>query len=781
MDVQGTADNSGAFVSVAGRRAITGPTGEYGVSGVPAGTHPVKINRPGYLEVSRQVEVLAGKTTVLPDVALLCCDLDGGGRITVFELAVIGHNLGLTGVWDGPEEFVEGEIPGERGPQQGSPEEQLKLGLLRDLQSLKSTLRNEGHIRMVDELMIKVDAMLEIESVELETKHLAIRQVEGLIRRLEDHQPGASDPNIEILEEVLHWLNVLVRIELAESGGPDVPPDLTEPDIKYLILDLLDSIAETVSSEFPFKGQLFGIRDKVAILLELERIEAKVKFLAMFEARQLLGSLELVPEGDASARVKRIIGSIQKLIEIERLDGPPYPEFLDRGVEVLGAEGIVSVTDLASGQTETVELMGDTVVQRHAPYQDESGGTVIDVEIVSMDLRGASPTMGDLRLHEKPMDVSSGSIVFPTEDFSFGESFFDIFVRVELGEAMAEDVFSMNGGTQGPMLAGSSHFAFNSVVLYDKDGNPLAELSGLSFFLEETERPVPLPEEEIKIIVMDLLDEVADSTTRLPSRLLDDLVLKFDTMAELEKVAEPYKWLIWFELNDLAHGGEGQLLQALQPAIDATWRILEIEDTAHPREPESSHLMRVIAESLRGLLNRAEELPYEDSPDAFLAALGNPVIIDFDTFPNGDPTPTGFNDDGSIAEPPLSGTEWAPMGAIFISPNGQELRTASTIDDLNLYQSFPTPSGRELLPSSVPPVPKTPTTTTWSSWSILLGKRLAYSSSTTGTPTPARCCPSVTKTTWSSWRFSLSQSADPTITSSWVCCPRAGPSRRWSW
>ena len=67
-----------------------------------------------------------------------------------------------------------------------------KLNLLRELQSLKAILRNDNHLRLVDDLMIKVDAMLEIESVELVTKGLAIREVEHLIKMMEEG-PGPID------------------------------------------------------------------------------------------------------------------------------------------------------------------------------------------------------------------------------------------------------------------------------------------------------------------------------------------------------------------------------------------------------------------------------------------------------------------------------------------------------------------------------------------------------------------------------------------------------------
>ncbi len=173
------------------------------------------------------------------------------------------------------------------------------------------------------------------------------------------------------------------------------------------------------------------------------------------------------------------------------------------------------------------------------------------------------------------------------------------------------------------------------------------------------------------------------------------MIIKFDALAELGWVAQKYKWLILSQLNILAE--KTGLWELIQPAIDATWRMLELENTSEPIEPEKGHLIGIIEDVLEDLLSYGDlpdrGLLYSDNPDDFVSVLENVVVIDFDTFSNGDPVPTGFNDDGSVAEPPFSGTEWADMGAIFISPNGQELRTASTIDGLVLFESEPNSFG----------------------------------------------------------------------------------------
>ena len=155
-----------------------------------------------------------------------------------------------------------------------------------------------------------------------------------------------------VLEQVLFMLKKLEEFELTGSFGDLAPPPgegtPTERDIKGKILDftyqLLDGIGQQVPDEFPFRLELNDIRRKVEILVELERIEAKIKFLSLYEAERLVRSLERLPEGDQAWRsADRVREGIKQLIEIERLDGPPYPDFLDWDVEILGASGVVSV------------------------------------------------------------------------------------------------------------------------------------------------------------------------------------------------------------------------------------------------------------------------------------------------------------------------------------------------------------------------------------------------------------------------------------------------------
>ena len=122
---------------------------------------------------------------------------------------------------------------------------------------------------------------------------------------------------------------------------------------------------------------------------------------------------------------------------------------------------------------------------------------------------------------------------------------------------------------------------------------------------------------------MDLLARVRDNSRSLPRPLLDELILKFDTMAELEQVAQQYKGLVINELRILAKRGDDQLQRDLRPAFDAVRRLLEIEKSADFREPESGHLVNVIVGTLRGLL---EPRGGDPMPPGFLWQWASEVI-----------------------------------------------------------------------------------------------------------------------------------------------------------
>ena len=70
-----------------------------------------------------------------------------------------------------------------------------------------------------------------------------------------------------------------------------------------------------------------------------------------------------------------------------------------------------------------------------------------------------------------------------------------------------------------------------------------------------------------------------------------------------------------------------------------------------------------------------------DDEQKYVDALHNDVVvINFDALPYGPAAPPGFDRDGNVVSPPLYGSEWWGLGAVFRSPIGAALRTVSQID-----------------------------------------------------------------------------------------------------
>ncbi|MDH3889548.1 MAG: hypothetical protein OEV49_00565 [candidate division Zixibacteria bacterium] len=81
---------------------------------------------------------------------------------------------------------------------------------------------------------------------------------------------------------------------------------------------------------------------------------------------------------------------------------------------------------------ETVELTGQAIIQRQAPQTDPATGQrTVQTEMLSMDLSGSSPSLGDLILSlplPSPGEIRSQS---PSSDFP-ADAFFDVFFDVEV-------------------------------------------------------------------------------------------------------------------------------------------------------------------------------------------------------------------------------------------------------------------------------------------------------------------------------------------------------------
>jgi TonB-linked SusC/RagA family outer membrane protein len=98
----------GATVSVADRGGLTNTTGQFVITGVPAGTHRVRVQQIGYAEFTREVTVTAGETVTL-DIAMES-EAIGLGELVVTSSYTRQEERDLTGVIEtlSPEEFNAG-------------------------------------------------------------------------------------------------------------------------------------------------------------------------------------------------------------------------------------------------------------------------------------------------------------------------------------------------------------------------------------------------------------------------------------------------------------------------------------------------------------------------------------------------------------------------------------------------------------------------------------------------------------------------------------------------
>lgn len=97
VQLQGRQDHSDATVTVGttGRYTVTQGSGDYLVTGVPPGTHPVTVTMSGYLPATRdEVSVEPGQTTTLPAVELLGGDANNDGCINIQDAVIVSRDFG---------------------------------------------------------------------------------------------------------------------------------------------------------------------------------------------------------------------------------------------------------------------------------------------------------------------------------------------------------------------------------------------------------------------------------------------------------------------------------------------------------------------------------------------------------------------------------------------------------------------------------------------------------------------------------------------------------------
>ena len=94
---------------------------------------------------------------------------------------------------------------------------------------------------------------------------------------------------------------------------------------------------------------------------------------------------------------------------------------------------------------------------------------------------------------------------------------------------------------------------------------------------------------------------------------------------------------------------------------------------------------------LAGSLYAADYVIYDNATEnEFYNALESTTIqiVDFDTFPDGNPVPTGYDPGGNWSGFEFKGDEWADWGIYFSTPNGQPMTTVNETKSGRTYENF---------------------------------------------------------------------------------------------
>jgi parallel beta-helix repeat protein len=84
------ASSAGATVRVGALATTTDPSGAFGPSDIPPGTHTIEARHPSYLRSWRSLSLVAGQTAVLPDVTLLAGDVNQDDHIELADADALG-------------------------------------------------------------------------------------------------------------------------------------------------------------------------------------------------------------------------------------------------------------------------------------------------------------------------------------------------------------------------------------------------------------------------------------------------------------------------------------------------------------------------------------------------------------------------------------------------------------------------------------------------------------------------------------------------------------------
>lgn len=103
--LQGRNNHQGALALVSGRSATTGEDGSFRMEGVPAGTHELRAQMPGYLRYSLpDLTVDEGSLATVPDILLQAGDINGDDTVDLFDLVAVSIRYGTQGAAGIPED-----------------------------------------------------------------------------------------------------------------------------------------------------------------------------------------------------------------------------------------------------------------------------------------------------------------------------------------------------------------------------------------------------------------------------------------------------------------------------------------------------------------------------------------------------------------------------------------------------------------------------------------------------------------------------------------------------
>ena len=306
----------------------------------------------------------------------------------------------------------------------------------------------------------------------------------------------------------------------AGSGGLGAPTYLTftpvgpppgEEELKREIIGLID---EAWSGSERVPGVLFeDVIGKVNVLLEIERIEVKLKHLLDSEINMLAGALS---QAGAPSELLEDVGSlaegVQRLIDLDGNPDRPQVELpLNRTEDTLLVLVNGSLTiSVAGAASETVDLTGSFNSRRIGePFDsNDDGRTEFQTEIVSMSLTGTHPTLGEIRINEDPNRRSFGRFEQqqPDQGGSFPvDSFFDISTELSIGQNQAPVFLDSPVRFDGSIFPGQSQGGLDSDSIFSVPvTGGTAEISGLTLSIERAEFPLR-PEELIKVRAIQLL------------------------------------------------------------------------------------------------------------------------------------------------------------------------------------------------------------------------------------------------------------------------------------